>query len=119
MRKVKFFRNSTGECPIEKFLDNLSAKQSRKITWVMRLIEELEKVPILYLKKLNDTDNIWEIRIQSASNIFRILGFFDSNDFIVTNGFCKKTQKTPSNEIVLAEKRKHEYMNKKKPGEQK
>ena len=44
-------------------------------------IEELEKVPELYLKKLTNANNIWEIRIQYASNIFRVLGFFDSNNF--------------------------------------
>ncbi len=61
----------------------------------MQLIEEIEKVPEIYLKKLNGTDNIWEIRIQASSN-----------NFIATNGFCKKSQKTPPSEIVLAEKRK-------------
>ena len=110
MRKIKFFKNSTGVCPVEKFLDILSAKQAQKVTWVLRLIEELEKIPELYLKKLNNTDGIWEIRIQASSDIFRILGFFESNNFIVTNGFCEKSQKTPSNEIALAKKRKYEYL---------
>jgi len=76
----------------------------------MQLVEEIEKVPELYLKKLNNTDNIWEIRIQSGSTIFRVLGFFDSNNFIATNGFCKKTRKAPPGEIVLAEKRKREHL---------
>jgi phage-related protein len=112
VRAINFFRNSAGEYPVEKFLDNLSAKQSRKITWVMQLIEEIEKVPEIYLKKLHGTDNVWEIRIQTSYDIFRVLGFFDSNNFIATNGFCKKSQKTPLGEIVLAEKRKREYINK-------
>lgn len=77
----------------------------------MRLVEELEKVPELYLKKLTNTEGIWEIRIQVGSNIFRVLGFFENNNFIATNGFCKKSQKTPYNEIILAEKRKREYTN--------
>ena len=109
MRTIKFFKNKNGACPIEEFLDNLSDKQARKITWVMQLIEKIEKIPELYLKKLSNTDDIWEIRIQAGFNIFRILGFFDSNNFIATNGFRKKSQKTPYNEIALAEKRKHEY----------
>jgi phage-related protein len=108
-RTIKFFRNSAGKYPIEKFLDSLPAKQAQKVTWVMQLVEELKKVPEIYLKKLKNTDNIWEIRTQAGSNIFRILGFFEANNFIATNGFCKKNQKTPANEIVLAEKRRHEY----------
>jgi phage-related protein len=110
VRTVKFFRDSVGKCPIEEFLDNLSAKQAQKVTWVMRVVEELEKVPELYLKKLKNTDDIWEIRVQTGANIFRILGFFERNSFIATNGFCKKSQKTPNNEIMLAEKRKREYI---------
>jgi phage-related protein len=112
MRAIRFFRNSFGKCPIEEFLDNLSAKQAQKIIWVMHLVEELEKVPELYLKKLKDTDGIWEIRIQASSNIFRVLGFFEANNFIATNGFCKKSQKTPSDEISLAKKRRREHTNK-------
>lgn len=55
-----------------EFLDSLSAKQAQKVTWVMRAVEELEKVSELYLKKLKNTDGIWEIRIQLGSSIFRI-----------------------------------------------
>ncbi len=111
MIRVKFFRTSVDECPVEDFLDSLSSKQAKKITWVMQLIEELDKrVPKQYFKKLINTDDIWEIRIQLGSDIFRILGFFeDANYFITTNGFQKKTQETPKNEIAVAEKRKAEY----------
>lgn len=112
MRVIKFFKSSSGKCPVEEFLDSLSAKQAQRVTWVMRLVEELEKVPDIYLKKLKSTEDIWEVRIQASSDIFRVLGFFETDAFIATNGFCKKTQKTPLNEIALAEKRKKEYANK-------
>lgn len=112
MRVVKFFKSSSGKCPVEEFLDSLSAKQAQRVTWVMRLVEELEKVPDIYLKKLKSTEDIWEVRIQASSDIFRVLGFFETGTFIATNGFYKKTQKTPLNEIALAEKRKKEHANK-------
>jgi len=49
-----------------------------------------------------------------SSNIFRLLGFFDGNNLIIlTNGFTKKTQKTPQKEIKLAEKRKKDYLKRK------
>jgi len=54
---------------------------------------------------------LWEIRVQQSNNIFRLLGFKKEGKLIVlTNGFTKKTQKTPKPEIVLAEKRKKEYL---------
>lgn len=110
MRVINFFKDSAGTCPVEEFLDSLQGKQAQKIAWVMSLVEELEKVPEIYLKKLINTDGIWEIRAQAGSNIFRILGFFEANNFIATNGFCKKGQKTPKREIAAAERRKSEYV---------
>jgi len=89
----------------------LTDKQAKKVAWVLRLVRDLNFVPKEYLKKLVNTNDIWEIRVQSGSNIFRILCFFDKGNLIVlTNGFAKKTQKTPVKEIELAEKRKQEYL---------
>ncbi len=89
----------------------MTDKQAKKVAWVLRLVRDLNFVPKEYLKKLVDTNDIWEIRVQSGSNIFRILCFFDKGNLIVlTNGFAKKTQKTPVKEIELAEKRKQEYL---------
>ena len=111
MREILFYRTESSECPVEEFIDTLENKQAQKVTWVMRLVEELDKVPSTYLKKLSNTQDIWEIRVQVGNNIFRFLGFFDKGNFIVlTNGFQKKTQKTPKAEIVLSEKRKQEYL---------
>lgn len=111
MRKVTFFRLESGECPVEDFLDSLSSREAQKVVWVMQLVEDLEKVPKQYLKKLVNTADIWEIRVQLGSDIFRILGFFKTKvEFLATNGFRKKTQKTPPGEIALAEKRKVQYL---------
>ena len=113
MRRIDFFRSRSGVCPVEDFLDSLSGKQAQKMVWVMQLVEDLEKVPKQYFKKLVGTDDIWEIRAQLGSDIFRVLGFFDTSArFIATHGFQKKTQKTPTQEIKMAEKRKMEYLNK-------
>ena len=111
MREIVFYKTKDDKCPVEDFLDSLSSKQAQKAIWVMQLIEELEQVPTTYLKKLTNTDEIWEIRIQQSNNIFRLLGFFNKGQFIVlTNGFQKKTQKTPKSEISLAENRKADYL---------
>jgi len=110
MREILFYKTESGECPVENFLNSLNAKQAQKVAWVMQVVEELDKVPTTYLKKLTNIDDIWEIRVQIGSNIFRFLGFFEKGNFIVlTNGFQKKTQKTPKSEILLSEQRKQDY----------
>ena len=114
MREIIFYQTESGEAPVEGFLDSLTSKQAQKVVWVMRLVEELDQVPVTYLKKLVNTDDIWEIRAQQGNNIFRLLGFFDEVNFIVlTNGFQKKTQKTPKSEIELSEQRKQDYLERK------
>ena len=63
------------------------------------------------MKKLTNTNGIWEVRILVSGNIFRLLGFFDGDNLVVLNhGFQKKTQKTPAKEINVAEKRRKDYL---------
>ena len=110
MRTINFYRTRSGRCPVEEFLDALTSKQTQKVTWVLQLVEELEVVPTQYFKKLVNTDDIWEVRIQQGGNIFRMMGFFDGATLIIlTQGFAKKSQKTPLDEIRLAESRKRDY----------
>jgi phage-related protein len=74
----------------------------------------LKRVPETYLKHIENTDGIYEIRVQQGSDIFRIFCFFDHGQLVVlANGFQKKTQKTPKKEIELALKIKEEYENEK------
>ena len=91
MPEVNFYKLESGKNPVIEFFDSLNGKQVQKITWVLELFEEMSVVPKQYFKKLKNTDDIWEIRITFAGDIFRILGFFENNNtFILTNGFIKK-----------------------------
>lgn len=111
MRAVNFYHTRSGRSPVAEFLDGLDGKQAQKVAWVLSLIEELDVVPTQYLKKLVNTVEIWEVRIQFGGNIFRLLGFFDGSSLVIlTNGFAKKTQKTPQQEISLAEERRRDYL---------
>ncbi len=117
MRKIEFYRTESDSSPVEEFLDSLTDKQTAKIAWVLRIVRDYERVSKEYFKKLVGTDDIWEIRIKFGKDIFRILCFFEKGKIIVlTNGFVKKSQKTPSSEIKLAEKRKKEYIARKNNG---
>ncbi|KAA6352080.1 hypothetical protein EZS27_000578 [termite gut metagenome] len=73
------------------------------MVWTFDLIEEVERVPETYLKQVENTDGLYEIRIQQGSDIFRIFCFFHRNNLIVlANGFQKKTQQIPKGEIDKA-----------------
>ena len=114
MRKIKFYKFETGKSPVEEYFDSLTNKQFEKIAFVLDIIEQFDIVPRKFFKKLQSTDDIWEVRVQQGNNIFRILGFLDGKDLIILNhGFTKKSQKTPQKEIATAEKRKQNYYNRK------
>ncbi|MFP4164717.1 MAG: type II toxin-antitoxin system RelE/ParE family toxin [Chitinispirillaceae bacterium] len=114
MREVVFYRDDKNKIPVQNFLDSLAPKQAQRVAWVLELIEELEKIPKQYFKKLINTDDIWEIRIQAGNNTFRILSFFDETKLIVAaHGFAKKSRKVPRKEIIIAEKRKSAYFRRK------
>lgn len=111
MREIIFYKTQGGDCPVEVFLDSLSAKQAQKVGWVLELIETIPIVPIQYFKKLVGTDDIWEVRVDFGHDTFRLLAFMDRGNLVIlTNGFAKKSQKTPSAEITLAEQRKKDHL---------
>ncbi len=115
MREIIFYQTASGKSPVEDFLDSLNDKQVQKVLWVLRIIRDMQFIPREYFQKLVNTQDIWEVRVTSGNNIFRFLGFFDNAQIIViTNGFAKKSQKTPRNEIILAEQRKKDYLERKK-----
>ena len=85
-------------------------KVKDKIIKVLDIIEQVERIPTTYLKYIEGTNGLFEVRVQLGNNIFRIFCFFDGNKFVVLlTGFQKKTQKTPMAEIKRAEKLMEEY----------
>lgn len=94
----------------ESFLRSQPQKVQDKIFKIIEAIETLNRVPSNYLKHLVGTDGLYEARIQLGSNIWRVFCFFDNDKLVILlNGFQKKTQKTPKNEIEKALKLMTEY----------
>lgn len=109
-RSVFFYKNY-----FKEFYNKQTPKVQNRILWTLRVVEELDRIPEVYFKHLENTDGLYEIRIQSGTNIYRIFCFFDSNNVIVVgHGFQKKTQKTPRGEILKACQIKNEYYEEKK-----
>ena len=110
IRTVIFYKEYFKEFFIKQRL-----KVQEKIIWTFDLIEELERIPENYLKHIEETDGLYEVRVKQGSDIFRIFCFFDKGKLIVlANGFQKKEQKTPKKEIEKALKIKKEYENENK-----
>ena len=83
-----------------------------KIGYVFRVIKTVERIPEKFLKHLEGTDGLYEIRIEVNSNIYRIFCCFDKGNLVVLfNAFQKKSQKTLKKAIELAEKLMREYFN--------
>jgi len=74
----------------------------------------MDKVPVKYFKHMTGSTGILEIRVEVGSDIYRVFSFFDKGKLIILlNGFQKKSQKTPKNELELAEKLKKQYFDEK------
>jgi phage-related protein len=94
----------------EDFLKSQSVKVQNKIFKIIEAIETLERIPTTYLKLISGTNGLYEARIQLGSDIWRVFCFFDKGKLVILlNGFQKKTEKTPKNEIDKAINLMNEY----------
>lgn len=99
---------------VQTFLGELPEKVLYKIGYVFELLEKEERIPARFLKYLENTDGLYEIRIMTENNIYRIFCCFDAGNLIILlHGFRKKTQKTPKKEIQKALSLKKAYFNEK------
>ena len=104
-RQIIFLGNS-----FQEFYVQTNSNVNEKIGYVFKLIKTVEKVSNKFLKYLEGTDGLYEVRIEVGNNIYRIFCCFDYGNLIVLfNAFQKKTPKTPKQEIDLALKLKKEY----------
>jgi phage-related protein len=107
VREVIFWGNY-----FKTFFIQQDQKVRRKINYVLWLIRYTERVPEKFLKHLEDSNGLYEIRISTTSKEIRFLSFFDDDKLIVViNFFVKKLQKTPKKELESGQKLKQEYFN--------
>jgi len=78
-------------------------KVQNKIFKIIEAIETLERIPTNHLKQITGTNGLYEARIQLGTDIWRVFCSFDKGRLVILlNGFQKRTQKTPKNEIEKA-----------------
>jgi phage-related protein len=104
-RKIIFYKYYFQDFYLEQ-----ADKVREKIGYIFRVIKTVDKIPEKFLKHLEGTEGLYEIRVEVGSDIFRIFCCFDKGNLVVLfNAFQKKSQKTPKQEIKLGEKLKKEY----------
>ena len=110
---VEFYEKENGEIPVINFIDSLEPKMEAKVLSLIEILEEKgNQLRLPYSECLED--GIFELRCKFGSDITRTLYFFyEGANIILTNGFVKKTQKTPVQEIKLAKLRREDYLSRK------
>ena len=89
-------------------METLKEKEREKIQYGLLLLKSQDRLPKKFVKLVRD--GIYELRTEYGGNIYRVFFIFDEGEIVVLfNGFQKKTQKTPLNEIEKAIKIKEAY----------
>jgi phage-related protein len=105
IRDIFYYRNYYLD-----FFNSLKPEVRKKFNWTLKLIATIDRIPVKFYKHSGGTSGLYEIRIEVGTDIYKVFSFFDKGQLIVlVNGFQKKSQKTPKNEIELAEKLKKQY----------
>ena len=108
--ELELYETEDGKETVAEFLDSLDSKMNAKLIGLMELLEE-KGTELLEPYSAPLGDGIFELRCKLGSNITRALYFFFvGKRIVVTNGFVKKTQKTPPTEIKLAKDRRKDWI---------
>jgi phage-related protein len=109
IREIVYFENYYLE-----FYEGLKPAVKKKFNFTLGLIATEDKIPKKFFEHITGSTGLFEIRVEVGSDIFRVFSCFDKGKLIILlNGFQKETQKTPKNEIELAEKLKKQYFDEK------
>lgn len=101
----EFYLEDDGTSPVEEFLDSLDLKTRARFCWSMEQLR-LRNVQAQEPLVRHLEGELWELREESRTNIYRIIYFFFTGRRIVfLHGFQKKTQKTPRQELEVARRR--------------
>jgi len=105
LMKTQFIRQLVVfEDHFKEFRKTLDKEALKKLYQVLTLIMKVEVVPIRFLKVIRGRKGLYEIRSEYEGNIYRVFCCFDEGNLVILfNGFQKKTQKTPVEQLDKAE----------------
>lgn len=109
MREITSYKTEFGGRPVEEFLAKLEPGARAKVVRILEFLREEQIVSAKFWKKLAGS-NLWEVRAEYAGNIYRILASTaKGNRVILLHGFQKKSQKTPRQDMEIAQQRQKRY----------
>jgi phage-related protein len=109
VREIVFYESDFGNKPVEEFLDDLDPAPRAKVVRTLELLRDQPAVSSKFWQKLSGR-NLWELRLEYAGNIFRLLAATaKGNRVILLHGFQKKSQKTPQQDMEIADQRQKRY----------
>ena len=116
LMKTQFIRQLVVfEDHFKEFRKTLDKEALKKLYQVLTLIMKVEVVPIRFLKVIRGRKGLYEIRSEYEGNIYRVFCCFDEGNLVILfNGFQKKTQKTPIEQLDKAEALMKKYFEQKK-----
>lgn len=110
MREIIFYETDFGDKPIEEFLTKLEPAVRAKVVRSLEILRTTPVVPAKFWQKLSGSHKMWEVRAEYAGNIYRVLATTaKGNRVILLHAFQKKTQKTPRQDMEIAQQRQKRY----------
>ena len=103
---VTFFRSDAGREPVKEWLRTLPKEDRKVIGEDIKLVQFRWPLGMPLVRKLSS--DLWKVRSRlEDGRISRVLFTVDRGEMALLHGFIKKTQKTPKNDLALAEKRRN------------
>jgi phage-related protein len=108
---VEFYEKRDGSQPVKEFLDSLSQRTSIKLMTYIKLLMDKGFLPFPYSRNIEGVKKLRELRVEYASNVYRIFYFMHTGRRVVLlHAFRKKTNKTPKREIMIAKDRMLDFI---------
>ena len=105
---VVFYKTDTGNEPVREWLKELPKEECKVIGTDILTVQYAWPVGKPLVDNLGD--GIWEVRSRLDNRIARTLFAVVDEEIVLLHGFIKKQQRTPQDELVLARKRKKQYL---------
>ncbi len=114
MWNIEYYQSEAGRSPVAEFIDSLEAAAKARVARTLDLLEEFGiELGMPYAKHLEK--QLWELRVRQARNRYRIIYFLASTQtFVLLHGFTKKTGPVPRSDMETAERRRDDYLSKRR-----
>ncbi|HET9017698.1 MAG TPA: type II toxin-antitoxin system RelE/ParE family toxin [Thermomicrobiaceae bacterium] len=107
--ELVYYETASGRCPVREFLDDLSGEQAERVVRKLDLLETLgTRLDPPHVKPLRG--RIWELRVTGRVHHRVLYAAVVGRRIVLLHAFTKKSQRTPTGEIDLAEARLADYL---------